>query len=292
MPVFWLNGHIVDADNAKLSVYDHGLLYGDGVFEGLRFYNKKVFRLAEHLNRLFDSAAAINLNIPLSKEALIEAISHTIAAYDESSGYIRLVVTRGEGKLGINPKLCKTPNVFMIADKLDMLSDCIKQKGARLVIAATRRLPVDGLDPRIKSLNYLNHILARIEATNAGADEAILLNAQGFVTEGSADNIFIVKNGVLLTPLVSDGALNGITRQTVIDLAQRQNMICKETSLSSYDLYTADECFLTGTAIELVPVKEVDGRNIKQCPGEIFLSLQAAFFDEVNGASDDTRMLE
>jgi len=292
MPVFWLNGHVVDADNAKLSVYDHGLLYGDGVFEGLRFYHNKVFRLAEHLHRLFDSAAAICLTIPFTKEELTKAIEHSIEVYADDTGYIRLVITRGEGKLGVNPELCKKPNAFMILDKLDMLSDRIKQKGARLVIATTRRLPVDGLDPRIKSLNYLNHILARIEATNAGADEAILLNAQGFVTEGSADNIFIVKNSVLLTPPVSDGVLNGVTRQTVIDLAQQKNIKCIETSLSPYDLYTADECFLTGTAIELTPVREIEGRKIQKSPGDVFLNLQAAFFDLVNGTNDDARVIK
>lgn len=292
MPVFWLNGHVVDADNAKLSVYDHGLLYGDGVFEGLRFYHNKVFRLEEHLHRLFDSAAAICLTIPFTKEELTKAVENSIEVYADDTGYIRLVITRGEGKLGVNPELCKKPNTFMIVDKLDMLSDRIKQKGARLVIATTRRLPIDGLDPRIKSLNYLNHILARIEATNAGADEAILLNAQGFVTEGSADNIFIVKNCVLLTPPVSDGVLNGITRQTVIDLAQKQNIKCIETSLSPYDLYTADECFLTGTAIELTPVSEIEGRKIQKSPGDVFLSLQTAFFDLVNGTNDDARVIK
>ncbi len=286
MTICWLNGALVKAEDAKVSVFDHGLLYGDGVFEGMRFYKKQIFQLDAHLNRLFDSAASICLTIPYTRDALAMAIKETIASYPENDGYVRLVVTRGEGQLGIDPRLCVKPNTFIITDKLAMVSEKVMQEGARLIIASTRRLPVDGLDPRVKSLNYLNHILARIEANNAGADEAVLLNAQGFVTEGSADNIFIVKNNVLLTPPVSDGALAGITRQIVIELASQLDIICSQTSLSPYDLYTADECFLTGTAAELIPVKEIDSRFVQTCPGNVFQQLQQAFFKRVHADYD------
>jgi branched-chain amino acid aminotransferase len=273
----WLNGAITDAANAAVSVLDHGLLYGDGVFEGLRFYRRRVFRLTEHLRRLRYSAQAIGLSLPLDDDALIAAIDALIAAFAADDGYLRLVVTRGVGPLGLDPSRCGTPTVFIVADVLSLLSTEKRQRGARLITASTRRLGPDGLDPRIKSLNYLNHILARIEANHAGADEAILLNGQGRVAEASSENIFVVRDGILLTPPVIDGALDGITRKVVIEIAAHINIECRESSLAPYDLYNADECFLTGTGAELIAVREIDGRLLQQCPGPIFQRLQQAF---------------
>ena len=277
----WLNGQLVAREQATVSVFDHGLLYGDGVFEGIRFYNRQAFRLAPHLQRLYGSAQAIGLTIPYTQNEMREAIEHTIQEYVRNSsqhdGYLRVVVTRGIGPLGLDPSKCAKVTTFIIADQLDFVDDKAKQQGVRLIIAATRRLPADGLDPRIKSLNYLNHTLARMEANHAKADEAILLNQQGKVTEGSTDNIFIVKNAILYTPPVSDGALDGITRAVVLELAVQLGIEHRECSLAAYDLYTADECFLTGTGVELIPVRDIDGRAIAKCPGPIFKKLQAAF---------------
>ncbi|MDH5302177.1 MAG: branched-chain-amino-acid transaminase [Gammaproteobacteria bacterium] len=275
--VCWINGHIVPADQAQVSVFDHGLLYGDGVFEGLRFYSGKIFRLQEHLQRLEYSARAIALPMPLSAEELSRALHDTVAAFAGDNGYLRLVITRGEGPLGIDPRPCRQPTVFIIADQLSMISDSIRRQGARLIIASTRRLAADGLDPRIKSLNYLNHILARMEANHAQADEAILLNNVGRVAEGTADNIFIAKSGQLLTPPVTEGALQGITRDAILQLAAAAGITHAETPLGPYDLYTADECFLTGTGAELIPVREIDGRPLAQCPGPVFSDLSARF---------------
>lgn len=280
-PVCWMNGSLTPIKYARLSVFDHGLLYGDGVFEGIRFYRGRAFRLDAHLDRLSRSASALRLAIPYDRAALTEAVHRTVGAFDQPDGYLRLVVTRGEGRLGLDPVSCARANVFIIADELALVSEATREAGARLIVAATRRLAPDGLDPRIKSLNYLNHILARMEATNAGADEAILLNAQGRVAEGTADNIFIVRDGALLTPPPSDGALEGITRAVVLELAAREQIPARETSLAPYDLYTADEAFLTGTGAKLIPVREVDGRSLTHSPGPIFLRLSAAFHDLV-----------
>jgi len=203
-------------------------------------------------------------------------------------GYLRLVVTRGEGPLGLDPTPCKRGNVFIIAAQMALVDAEKCRRGIRVIIAATRRLPVDGLDPRIKSLNYLNHILARMEAGNAGAQEAILLNARGHVCEGSADNVFIVRNGVLLTPPVSDGALDGITRRVIIELAARADIVCREQTLAPYDLYTADECFLTGTGAELISVREIDGRLLKQCPGSVFIGIQQQFHALIRQEATDS----
>lgn len=281
-PVCWLNGKLVAPEQAMVSVFDHGLLYGDGVFEGIRFYHGKAFRLQAHLERLVLSARAIALEIPCNIEALTQAVVETIAAAPSANGYMRLVVTRGVGPLGIDPSRCHTPQVFIIADALHMVSERVRTEGAKVIIAATRRLGADGLDPRIKSLNYLNHILARMEATHAGADEAILLNSAGRIAEGSADNIFIVKKGELLTPPVIEGALDGITRQVVLELAEKLGICAREVPLAPYDLFTADECFLTGTGAELIPVGFADGRSIPQCPGPIYARLAAAFKELVN----------
>lgn len=284
-PVCWLNGNLVPPEQAKVSVFDHGLLYGDGVFEGVRFYDGKPFRLQAHLDRLALSARAIALEIPYGLEALTRAVLETIAAAPEPNGYLRILVTRGPGPLGIDPSRCHSPQVVIIADRLQLVSERVRSQGAKVIIAATRRLGADGLDPRIKSLNYLNHILARMEATHAGADEAILLNSAGRIAEGSADNIFIVKRGELLTPPVIEGALDGITRQVVLELAETLGIKARETPLAPYDLFTADECFLTGTGAELIPVGYVNGRVIPECPGAVYQRIAVAYKALVGGAN-------
>lgn len=273
----WINGSIAPANEARISVFDHGLLYGDGVFEGIRFYHGKAFRLEAHLMRLERSAAAIRLALPCNRAVLARAITDTIVAYGQPNGYLRLIVTRGEGRLGLDPSSCSRPNVIVIADELAVVAQTVRERGARVIIAATRRLAPDGLDPRIKSLNYLNHILARIEATNAGADEAILLNQRGHVAEGSAENVFIVRDDELLTPPATDGALEGITRMAVLETATAAGLHWREATLSPYDLYTAGECFLTGTGAGLIPVREVDGRPLRYCPGPFYAQLCEGF---------------
>jgi len=275
--ITWLNGQLLPTGQALIPVNDHGLLYGDGVFEGIRFYRRQAFRLQQHLRRLQLSARAIALEIPFSIAELTAAIEQLIAAFADGDGYIRLMVTRGAGPLGLNPKSCSQPNVIAIADQLTMIAVGHQQAGARLIVSSVRRLPADGLDPRIKSLNYMNHILAKIEANHAGADEAILLNAQGRVAEGTADNVFIVRNGRLLTPPCSEGALEGITRDLVLESAEADGLETGEQPLGVYDLYAADECFLTGTGAELIPVASVDCRALPSCPGPVFLHLQQAF---------------
>lgn len=276
-PLCWLNGLVQRASESRIPVLDHGLLYGDGVFEGVRFYAGRLFKMREHLERLWDSARVLQLNVPYSMEELEAAAEQLMAASQWQNGYLRIVVTRGEGSMGIDPRSCPRPNVFLIVGQISVVSDEIRQRGAKVVIAATRRLAPDGLDPRIKSLNYLNHILARMEANVAGADEAILLNAAGRVAEGSADNVFIVKRGELLTPPVIEGALAGITRQTIIDLANSLGLPCRETPIAPYDLFTAEECFLTGTGAELIPVASVDGRVVGEVNGPITLALTKAY---------------
>lgn len=275
--VCWLNGRIVPAAEASVSVFDHGLLYGDGVFEGIRFYARRAFRLHGHLERLMLSARAIALSVPYALEDLAAAVRETIAACPAKDGYLRLVATRGAGPLGLDPRSCAQPTVFIIADRLRLVGDAARERGARVIIAATRRLSPDGLDPRIKSLNYLNHILARMEANRAGADEAILLNAAGRVAEGTADNVFVVRRGELITPPPIEGALEGITRGVVMELAGAAGMNIRELPLAPYDLYTADECFLTGTGAELIPVAEVDGRSMGACPGPVYRELNRRF---------------
>lgn len=279
--ICWLNGEIMPGSQARISVHDHGLLYGDGVFEGIRFYHRRPFRLQEHLLRLVASARAIALSLPYELAALARAVEETIAAFPGDDGYLRLVVTRGAGALGLDPRSCAQPNTFIIASRLTMVSEQTRAHGARVVIASTRRLPADGLDARIKSLNYLNHILARIEANHAGADEAVLLNAAGRVAEGTADNVFIVRGGALLTPPVSEGCLEGVTRNLVIALAREIGLEVREQPLSPYDLYTADECFLTGTGAELIPVAEIDGRPLTRCPGPVLRQLTQCFREQI-----------
>jgi len=287
MAICWINGKFVAREQASVSLFDHGLLYGDGVFEGIRFYNYAAFRPEQHIKRLFDSAKALSLSIPYTSDELIAAISQGINRFSDDSGYVRIVVTRGEGSLGINPASCSHSNVFIITDQLQMIAPDRLSAGARVIVASTRRLTSDGLDPRIKSLNYLNHIMARMEASNANADEAILLNQQGNVTEGSSDNIFIVKDGCLVTPPVTDGALDGVTRSVVIELAASCQIPFKERTLATYDLFTADECLLTGTGAELIPVREIDGRQLSYCPGPVYQTLKQAFIQFIKDESSE-----
>jgi len=245
-----------------VSVFDHGLLYGDGVFEGIRAYNGRVFKLREHLDRLWNSARAIMLDVPMSKKAVEEAVLETLKANRLRDAYIRLVVTRGVGTLGLNPKTCKNPSVIIIADKIQLYPSAVYQRGLDIITVPTVRNLHSALNPAIKSLNYLNNILAKLEANNAGCEEAVMLNAEGFVAECTGDNLFIIKQGRLLTPPLSAGALYGITRGVVLDIAAESGMPVGEPNLTRYDLFNADECFVTGTASELVPVVKIDGRVI------------------------------
>ncbi len=285
--ICWLDGKIQPVNQAKISILDHGFLYGDGIFEGIRFYNNKAFLLTPHLQRLDDSAKAIALEHPYTHKEMSKIINRLIQHYPEKDGYIRLIITRGKGALGINPEHCQNPQLVIIIDRLQLVNSQVTSKGAQLIIAATRRLTADGLDPRIKSLNYLNAILAKIEANHANADEAIMLNQSGKVCEGSADNIFIVKNKQIFTPPVSDGALSGITRELIMQLAEQQGIHVIQQSLGAYDLYTADECFLTGTGAEMIPVSTIDGRKIKSCPGRIYQQCQQAFQDYIQQWCND-----
>jgi branched-chain amino acid aminotransferase len=281
----WLNGQLLPLADASVPVNDHGLLYGDGVFEGIRIYHKRAFRLQRHLDRLVLSARAIALDIPYSLAELTAAVEEIVEVFGCETGYIRLMVTRGPGPLGLNPVGCHRPNVIIIADQISLVHSQSREQGARLIIAATRRLPLDGLDPRVKSLNYLNHILAKIEANHAGVDEAVLLNSQGRVTEGTADNIFIVKNETLVTPPCTEGALEGITRELILELAAEAGIPVQIAPLAPYDLYTADECFLTGTGAEMIPVRDIDGRGLTKCPGPVFKQLNRLFFERIETES-------
>ena len=258
----YIDGKYYDKSNAKISVFDHGLLYGDGVFEGIRIYNGKVFKLKEHIQRLYDSAKAILLEIPMTMKEMEAAVEDAVKVNEKKDGYIRLVVTRGEGSLGLDPALCKKATVIIIVDNIQLYPKEYYEKGIEVITVATRRIPSECLDPRIKSLNYLNNILAKIEAKQAGCLEAVMLNTQGFVAECSADNIFIVKNGGLLTPAAYHGALDGVTRQTVMELAEKMGIKTYEATLVQYDLYNTDECFMTGTGAEIMPVIKIDGRVI------------------------------
>ena len=261
MKIF-MDGKYCSERDAKVSVFDHGLLYGDGVFEGIRAYHGHVFKLKEHIDRLFYSAKAILLEIPMSHAQLMKATVETCRANKLRDCYIRLVVTRGVGTLGLNPRTCKKPSVIIIADKIQLYPPEYYQRGLDIITVPTVRNLHSALNPAIKSLNYLNNILAKIEANNAGVEEAVMLNAEGFVAECTGDNLFIVKNRALFTPPLSAGALYGITRQTVIELAEEAGLKVSEPNLTRYDLFNADECFLTGTGAELIPVVKIDGRVI------------------------------
>jgi len=255
----YLNGKFVDKEDAKISIYDHGLLYGDGVFEGIRAYDGVIFKLREHIDRLYDSARSILLEIPLSKEEMERVVVETVRVNNLRDAYIRLVVTRGIGDLGLDPRKCSNPTVFCIAEPMNPL---LGESGIRVITSSIRRLPVDVLNPAVKSLNYLNSILAKIQANYAGVDEAFLLDSEGYVVEGTGDNIFVVKNGIIKTPPVASSILRGITRDTVIDIARELGYTVVEERLTLHELYVADEVFITGTAAEVVPVVEIDGRVI------------------------------
>ncbi|HEX3770629.1 MAG TPA: branched-chain-amino-acid transaminase, partial [Polyangiaceae bacterium] len=270
----WMNGGLVEASEARVSIFDHGLLYGDGIFEGLRFYGGRMFRLEPHLDRLERSAAAIDLTLPYGRETLREACGAVIAKAAVADGYVRLVVTRGEGDLGLDPRSCKRPTTFLAAAPLRFFDG---GGGASVVVASTRQASPDVVDPRVKSLNYLNRLLARLEAIRAGADEAIMLNARGLIAEGTTDNVFVVRGGALLSPPASDGALEGITRDVVFTIARELGIVAREESVGAYDLRVASEAFLVGTGAGLVPVRAVDGRALPACPGPIFRRIEPAF---------------
>jgi len=277
MKIF-IDGKYYDERDAKISVFDHGLLYGDGVFEGIRAYNRRVFKLKEHIDRLFCSAKAILLEIPMSPAEITDAVVAACRENKIRNGYVRLVVTRGVGTLGLNPRNCKRPSVIIIADKIQLYPPELYRQGMDIITVPTTRSLHSALNPAIKSLNYLNNILAKIEANNAHVEEAVMLNAEGFVAECTGDNLFIVKNGELLTPPLSAGALYGITRQTVIELARDAGLQVTEPNLTRYDLFCADECFLTGTGAEIVPVVKIDGRVIGAGkPGSITHQLVKAY---------------
>ena len=274
----YLNGKFVDESQAKISVFDHGLLYGDGVFEGIRSYDGLIFKLREHIDRLFESAHTIMLKIPMSKEALIGVVKQSLRVNRLHDAYIRLVVTRGVGDLGLDPRKCAKPTVFIIADKIQLYPKKLYDQGLALITVATQRNVPEALNPQIKSLNYLNNILAKIEAINAGYEEAIMLSHSGYVTECTGENIFLVKGKQLLTPPPYIGVLRGITRRTVMELGSRQRLDVREELVTRHDLFNADEVFLTGTAAEIVPVVKIDGRVIGAGrPGPVTKKLQQGF---------------
>lgn len=274
----YLSGQLVNSDEAKVSVFDHGLLYGDGVFEGIRVYGGNVFLLEEHVERLYESALAIRLAIPLSPAAMIQAVEETVAANDIDDGYVRLVITRGAGTLGLDPRKTSDPQIIIIADTITLYPPEIYENGMPLVTASTIRNHPAAINPRIKSLNYLNNILAKIEGTDAGFVEALMLNQKGDVAECTGDNVFIVKAGVLKTPSADAGILEGITRNAVIGLARESGKTVIEGGLTRHDIYTADECFLTGTAAEVIAVISLDGRVIGSGkPGPITRELLEKF---------------
>ena len=277
--IVFMNDRLVPEDQARVSVFDHGLLYGDGVFEGLRSYQGHVFRLKAHLDRLWESARAICLEIPLSPEAIAQAVSDTLAANHLLDGYVRLVVTRGAGSLGLDPSRTKNPQVIVIADTISLYPSEYYEKGLRIVTAATQRTHSAALSPRIKSLNYLNNIMAKLEGLQAGCVEALMLNHMGEVAECTGDNIFLVRAGSLLTPPPDAGILEGITRHAVMELAHKAGIVVREATLVRHDLYTAEECFLTGTAAEVIPVVTIDGRTIGSgSPGPITTRLIKDFY--------------
>ena len=280
--VIWINGKLVPSAEATVSVFDHGLLYGDGVFEGMRIYGGKIFRLEEHLTRLYESARAILLKVPFDPDAIREATLKTVEANDLADGYIRLVVTRGPGNLGLGPERCDDPQVIIIADTIALYPEEYYEKGLEIITASVIRNHPQALSPRIKSLNYLNNILAKIEGQQAGCVEALMLNHKGEVAECTGDNIFVVKRGELHTPPLDAGILAGVTRNTVLELAEAAGIRTHQCAMTQHDVYTADECFLTGSAAEVVPVVKVDNRVIGDgTPGEMSDRLRKRFHEYV-----------
>ena len=275
--IIYLDGRFVPEEEARVSVFDHGLLYGDGVFEGIRAYNGKIFRLDEHLARLYDSAKAIDLAIPLTKAEMTEVIKETLRRNSLRDAYIRPIVTRGRGDLGLDPLKCAKPTVIVIAVTWGAMYGDLYEKGLRAICVSVRRTPPESMPPNVKSLNYLNNILAKIEANHRGVDEAIFFDTRGHVSEGSGDNIFVVKDGVIITPPTLNN-LRGITRMVVLEIAASMGITLLERDLGYFDLYTADEVFVTGTAAEVAPIREIDGRVIGNGkPGPITRQLMAAF---------------
>ncbi|GGA40572.1 branched chain amino acid aminotransferase [Kroppenstedtia guangzhouensis] len=274
----YMNGNFVKKEEAAVSIFDHGFLYGDGVFEGIRVYGGNVFRLREHLERLYESARSILLDIPVGIEEMEDAVLETVRKNRLTDAYIRLVVSRGKGELCLDPAKCSNPQVIIIADQVKMFPQEQYDNGLKIITVPTRRNVPDALNPKIKSLNYLNNILVKIEANQAGVGEALMLNSDGYVAEGSGDNIFIVKRGILYTPPGYVGALDGITRRAIMDLCDRLGYVVKEQPFTRHDVYVADEAFLTGTAAEVIAVVQVDGRRIGEGkPGPITRHLLAEF---------------
>ena len=274
----YINGNLLDKEDATISVFDHGLLYGDGVFEGIRSYGGKVFLLTEHVDRLWDSAKALLLEIPIGKDEMAKAIQDTVDVNGITDGYIRVLVTRGSGTLGLDPNRCSNPQVIIIADKIALYPDELYEKGLDIITVGTIRNHPAAVNPRIKSLNYLNNILAKIEGLQAGCIEALMLNHKGEVAECTGDNVFIVRDGALLTPPTDAGILEGITRNAVIGLARDAGLEVREVSLTRHDVFIAEECFLTGTAAEVIPVVKLDSRVIgRGKPGPITRDLMARF---------------
>ncbi|HHW61133.1 MAG TPA: branched-chain-amino-acid transaminase [Syntrophomonadaceae bacterium] len=276
--IIYLNGKYVPEEEATISVFDHGFLYGDGVFEGIRAYHNSVFRLKEHVDRLYDSAKAINLTVPMEREEMAEVVLETCRKNNLRDAYIRLVISRGKGDLGLDPRKCSVPTIVCIASSINLYPQELYEKGMEIITVPTRRNNPEGVNPRIKSLNYLNNIMAKIEANISGAAEALMLNEEGYVAECTGDNIFMVKDGVLKTPAKHLGLLEGVTRNEVIRLAKEAGLQVEETTFTRYDLFVADEVFLTGTAAEIVPVTKIDARVIGNGkPGPVFAKLLDSF---------------
>jgi len=280
----WLGDKLVDEQDAKISVFDHGLLYGDGVFEGIRVYNKRVFELDAHIDRLYNSAKGIRLEIPISREHLISSLHKTVEANGVVDGYIRLIITRGVGTLGLNPFTCETPTVVIIADNIQLYPEELYEKGMKIISATTVRNHPLAIPPQVKSMNYLNNILAKIEALDNDVPEAIMYNHEGYVAEATGDNVFMVRRGIIYTPPVEAGALEGITREVVIRLAKKEGIEVVEKNLTRFDLYISEELFLTGTAAEVIGIVEIDGRIIGNgSPGPVTRHLREKFFRYAHG---------